>query len=42
MPARYQAVVDADGGPTRYQGLKIFQTVRIAFCIIYICCQIGV
>ncbi|VDB94472.1 Bgt-51609 [Blumeria graminis f. sp. tritici] len=25
MPARYQAVIDADWGPTRYQGLKIFQ-----------------
>ncbi|SZF05897.1 unnamed protein product [Blumeria hordei] len=25
MPARYEAVIDADGGPTRYQGLKSFQ-----------------
>ena len=25
MPARCQAVIDADGGPTRYLGLKIFQ-----------------
>ncbi|VDB89448.1 Bgt-51220 [Blumeria graminis f. sp. tritici] len=25
MPARCQAVIDADGGLTRYQGLKTFQ-----------------
>ncbi|VDB93148.1 Bgt-50517, partial [Blumeria graminis f. sp. tritici] len=25
MPSRCQAVIDEDGGPTKYQGLKIFQ-----------------